>query len=622
MAATGQERRWKERRPDFNHGRRLPDRPERDSQQPHKSVAMAPKSRCLTERRYAARKPLFSTERHASILKKTHPSEDTEQEKTFDSARREEKQQQNFLTGAREAPPPERFHLPHGGVSSSSVWREGLGSPLGVSELQEGSAQRSPPSRPRLTSTVLYPSRAPRLGRSRTARARLGQGGRAEQGGAESKVVPMSPYQANYWACAIPEALPPSPDRHSSSWDPNGDYRALLDYTYPLRPGPVDAEWDCTKLHGDALLLTDPNWQDSGIEPDHLCGSSSLTGLGLSLGGGHRSPDPQAFSESSEAPDSSTLFSRSDPAGLSLDSENGARQRHLPSPSSLCPAFIRSTSLLPRSRGAGGEVDEEFRPLPEQLEELQLLSRQVREATAHLSWESLGSGTTSVLSSIALAETQEDEDEDDREGRRRSRDAVGLREGLSAAQTAADWDSKAWRRSSGAWAEPVGGANQSSLGEVEALAERLGGAALTGNRENQEQGESLMRRIQVFSSLLEQLIQQLYAALGKVDLLAPPTVAEYQESAQQPLTSSVLHAGRLLLSCVDTASPFLGDALLLIERRSGALETHMEDLSSSILSTGDDLTRLNPLHQGRGEEPGPVGVQTAQSSGPYFYLAS
>ncbi|KFW02794.1 Centrosomal protein of 68 kDa, partial [Eurypyga helias] len=46
----------------------------------------------------------------------------------------------------------------------------------------------------------------------------------------------MSSYQADYWACAIPDSLPPSPDRSSPHRDPNKEYEDLLDYAYPLKP--------------------------------------------------------------------------------------------------------------------------------------------------------------------------------------------------------------------------------------------------------------------------------------------------------------------------------------------------------------------------------------------------
>ncbi|XP_045926769.1 centrosomal protein of 68 kDa-like [Micropterus dolomieu] len=103
-----------------------------------------------------------------------------------------------------------------------------------------------------------------------------------------------------------------------------------------------------------------------------------------------------------------------------------------------------------------------------------------------------------------------------------------------------------------------------------------------------------------------------------MERLAAPTVdidsvksslADYQSfqrevSGHQPLTSCVLHTGQLLLSCINTTSPLLRDALLLIERQSGALETHAEHLFSSILSAMDSLTQPSPVQQNREEDQG------------------
>lgn len=702
--------RWKVHLPQFKHSRSFSSPTtkecERDETErardrgPHKSVSMAPTSRYLTDRHYVMRRPLFSAEQYTSILKKTHPQEHTEKEKQLGASRREEIQQHpemNLFTRARAKLTPESFSHSHSDISFLSVAREDLGSPMAASELRASlcheeptfespfpgsrSAQQSlsssilevqrlnTPLRPPLTSTVLYPTYTPRSGYSRPGKTQFRFGGRQGGGGGETKVCSssrpskghaVSPYQANYWACAIPKALPPSPDRLSTGWDPNREYQDLLDYTYPLRPGQV------VKLQEDSLLQTDPNLQDSGIELDHLFSSTSLSGLGLqgtgkrrersSLGVGHRSPDLQAFTNSSDGFPSRTL---TDPVDLSMDSLDTSKTRgeincyksdgHHHQPHELASftstAFIRSTSVLPQSKSVCGEVDEEFWPLPQQLEELQKLSRQVREVTAQLkrpitaSWESLEPRTTSIRSSVTLSEKQEAEDKDEEpevkelEGNNQDTDEGKYetrREEMSAvAQTAADHrDSEAVWRSSAAWVEPVGrGLCRSSLREVEALVEQLCGLGLPGSQrtaqENQEQSDSLMQHIQVFCSHLEQLIRQLYSVSEKMELMAVPTVdidsvklslAEYQSfqrevSSHQPLTSCVLRTGQLLLSCINTTSPFLRDTLLLIERQSGALETHTEHLFSSILSAMDSLTQPKPVQQDREDDPGPVGSQ-------------
>ncbi|XP_042358704.1 centrosomal protein of 68 kDa [Plectropomus leopardus] len=695
MEARGYSQRWKMHFPEFKHSRRSLSPTTRDSERgkterdtdrggTHKSVSMAPTSRYLTDRQYVSRKPLFSGEQYTSILKKTHPQVHTEKEKNVSVSRREENQQHtdmNFLTRPREELTPESFSLSHSDLSPSSSSRKDLDSPMGVSELRSrlnheeptfgspppGSrpARRNllssilevqrpnPPLRPQLTSTVLHPTYSPR-----SEHSRLRLGGRDRVGGPETKIYssgghskghPMSPCQANYWACAIPKALPPSPDRHSADWDPNKEYQDLLDYTYPLRPGQTVCEGDSSRFRGESLLQIDPTLQDSGIELDHLCSSTSLSGFDLSFSVGQRSTDLQGVTRSSDGKPSGTLLSQTDPVGSSSDSldcsnnrdgmsrymfDGCYQQQNTPS-SSTFTAFTRSTSVLPRSRCVGGDVDEEFWPLPEQLVELQLLSRQVREVTAKLSrpvtasWESLELGTTSILSSVTLPEKQEAEYEEDEakdrelEGHQDSDEGKDEqdREERSAAQTASDHRAcEAARQSSGAWEESViVGLNPSGLREVEVLVEQLCDITLPSSQrssqEEQEQSDSLMRHIQVFCSHLQQLIQQLYTVSEKMELLATPIVdmdsvrsslAEFQSfqrevSIHQPLTSSVLHTGRLLLSCIRTMSPLLRDTLLLIERQSGALESHTEHFFSSILSAKDSFTQPGPVQQGREE---------------------
>ncbi|XP_008978852.3 centrosomal protein of 68 kDa isoform X1 [Callithrix jacchus] len=78
-------------------------------------------------------------------------------------------------------------------------------------------------------------------------------------------------FQAEYWACVLPDSLPPSPDRHSPLWNPNKEYEDLLDYTYPLRPRPQ------LPKHLDSRVLADPVLQDSGVDLDSFSVSPAST---------------------------------------------------------------------------------------------------------------------------------------------------------------------------------------------------------------------------------------------------------------------------------------------------------------------------------------------------------
>lgn len=78
--------RWRMHLSEFEHSRRFPSpttkvkvnsergktERARDRGGPHKSVTMAPSFRSLTDRHYVVRRPLFSQEQYASILKNTH----------------------------------------------------------------------------------------------------------------------------------------------------------------------------------------------------------------------------------------------------------------------------------------------------------------------------------------------------------------------------------------------------------------------------------------------------------------------------------------------------------------------------------------------------------------------
>ncbi|KAM8859934.1 centrosomal protein of 68 kDa isoform 1-T3 [Spinachia spinachia] len=626
MGDEGYSPRWKTHLPEFRPGRRRPSPTEERGR--YKGVTMAPRSTYVTGGQYVLRKPLFSAEQHGSILKKTQTQKSTEEEKQSGASR-----QGNILTGRSPDPTLKTFDLP-----GSDIARADPGSPLGVGDLwtglphegppfgspHSGSAQRrvssavlevqrlKPPCRPLLTSTVLYSTCTPGSSSSKIDQTQLRTGDRWRGTGPHSSAedttgLSRSSHQANYWACAIPKALPPSSDRSSAGWDPNREYQALLDYTYPLRPGEVVYDGSSSKLWGDSPLQTDFNLQDSGIELDHLCSSTSLSGLDFSLSAVDGYPDLPGFNKSSDGPD---------PVALSLDwsMHRGGISRFdgRSSASTACP---RSSSLLLHSGCVDGDVYGEFLPLPDQL------SRRVREVTAELSrpvtnsWESLESGTISITPPEkrevgSVVRELEGNNQYTGEGKYRMD-----REDGTATQTVG---------SSGALVEPVrAGLSPSSLREVEVLAEQLCGLALprggTSSQDNLETSDSLMQHIQVFCSHLEQLVEQLYSASDEMELLAAPTVdidsvksslGEFQREVcgHQPLSSRVLDTGRRLLDCINNTSPILRDTLLLIERRCGALECHNKNFFSSILSAMNRLTRPELFEQSPEEDPGPACV--------------
>ncbi|CAG6018106.1 unnamed protein product [Menidia menidia] len=381
--------------------------------------------------------------------------------------------------------------------------------------------------------------------------------------GIPSKGDSMSSYQSNYWTCTLPKSLPPSPDRHSLDWNPNKEYQALLDYTYPLRPEYVEKM--CT-------------------------------------------PKKQTEEEILKVQIASRLTFRVSKPPQMVDS---------PEPQS--PLLI--TGIRPQSEYVCGELDEDFRPLPQKFEVMQQLFRQVKEITVKLSQpgktstRSLDSNTTPFLSTINLLRIQGVEEEDTDEIKEPCIDkqdaSVGNKEEQkSAGQIGACGISATQRTSFATGLEPSeGGPSQSSVREVENLMQKLCGHTLSdsqsNNRRDQSNSCTLMQNIQIFCSHLELLIQQLYAVSQKIEQLATPTVdieslksslAEYQSfhrevSRHQSVTSCVLHTGYQLLSSINSISPFLRDTLLLIERQSDIRQSSTDHFLSSIMSAMDTLTQ-------------------------------
>ncbi|TRY88014.1 hypothetical protein DNTS_028267 [Danionella cerebrum] len=431
----------------------------------------------------------------------------------------------------------------------------------------------------------------------------------------------MSPHQANYWACTIPTSMPPSPNRRSPSWDPEREYQELLDYTYPLRPNMLSM-W--SSLGVDNPLITDPMLQDSGIELDRICSSSTLSSWsqrGTQLGqrnlGVKRSEfhalNPSHF-KSSDGAMSSSLYSSTGQTGCSLESLDGCTEQRghcckggIFSKFGSAPSFISSTRVLPLSDSLD-DLDEEFLRLPEQLEELQVLSQHLRDISEHMSQavttslESLESRITSVRSPTVTFRAQEQFGEERCDEEKEHVSGVPLvnkahldklKESVSRIQMISQ------------------DMNRRNLREVEAVVDRLGKLSIsqlhetirTGQEENETKA-SLVQCLQPFCSNLEELIQWLHTVVEKVEVLSPPEAElesvkasladfkSFQEDVQahKPLTADVVQTGEMLLRCMDSTTPFLKDTLQLIETQSHTLEIHSEYLFSSILSAMDCLT--------------------------------
>ncbi|XP_067277791.1 centrosomal protein of 68 kDa isoform X2 [Pseudorasbora parva] len=673
--------RWKTRIPEFIHsGRSKPlsqrtiekTRPanvqgakdlDKERSGCKKTVTMAPVSRYMTERSlYTMRKPLISTQCQMPILKNSSSAhEDTERigYKADSSKEKDKCLGKESFRSITQVPP---YY-----ISSPALSREDLDTSMNVSDLRLWSCDEnpifnssaakcslsSPPSAslslteppvpkwmstPRSTSHLSsHMSHFTRRVKTRTGEMTdTGRDSLLNTGSSEfySKnhqhgFKHMSPYQANYWACAIPDSMPPSPNRKSPSWDPEKEYQALLDYTYPLRPN-ITGTWGSPDE--DLLLQNDPLLQDSGIELDRFCSSSTLSCLDVSHTGnrqGSCSPGTgrkstefpalnQSRSKSSDGIMSSSLYSSLEQAGLSIESfdcdgKPGIHYRKFGifSPFRSAPTFISSTRILPNPNSQD-DLDEEFLRLPECLQELQVLSQQLRDISDQMSqpviasWESLESEITSVRSpTVQVGKHEplvEERDDEDIEVERGSITEVPLTPEVHLEKA----------KEPAARIQMISrDVNRRNLREVEAIMDQLSGLSMSElqrtiqtDQDEYETQESLMQHIQVFCSNLEKLIQWLHKVVKKVDFLSPPMVelesvkaslADYKSfqeevQAHKPLTADVLHTGEMLLHCMNSASPFLKDTLMLIERQSHTLETHSEFLFSSILSAMDCLT--------------------------------
>ncbi|NWU97247.1 CEP68 protein, partial [Upupa epops] len=444
------------------------------------------------------------------------------------------------------------------------------------------------------------------------------------------RIREMSPYQAKYWACAIPDSLPPSPDRQSPHWNPHKEYEDLLDYAYPLKP------W--YRLGKTAQ----PFFHDSGIGLDSVSISAGGTPRSTSIhsrgrqvqGGGehgHRrsvasterflTPGPGKRGCSGPVlcfeplPLAKFSFTKSDVSGGFA--KDGKTKSDRPS-SSGCPVedgrswcarggrcpnyqgqarsshvFVPTTRVLPLRKEW---EDDEFLSLPPQLRELEQLAQFLSElsltlGTPGLNHQNFPWGNDSrhplLSSGPPFGEAGGGDGKGDVE------DVTGPR--LPRSSQKHSWENT--ELSDWIQRNPLRG-----LQLPTGLQDTLGGTSPCEPRVRRHlksrQSESLAQCIKLFCHQLEELIRWLYSIVDSSSSCVPslPDTESMTASLRRclefrkdlaehrSLTERVLEQGEALLNCMATNSPALKDTLDLIVEQSEALEAHADHVYKSVLA--------------------------------------
>uniref|UniRef100_A0A8D0FW63 Centrosomal protein 68 n=1 Tax=Strix occidentalis caurina TaxID=311401 RepID=A0A8D0FW63_STROC len=434
----------------------------------------------------------------------------------------------------------------------------------------------------------------------------------------------MSSYQADYWACAIPDSLPPSPDRHSPHWNPNKEYEDLLDYAYPLKPRYKLGKMPEPFLHDSGIGL-----DSFSVSPEGTSRSTSIYGRGgqargsgengrwgfvasaerfstptpgkRGCSGAGSSYEPSAAAKTSFTKSTSSCPSRgfakdvmkesAGPGSFGHPAADGRswRTRGSPFPNykgqakSTNNRFLPTTQVLPLRQE--WESDEEFLSLPPRLQELESLAQFLTDLSLTIRMPRHNdrdlprhSDSRQPLSSV-LAPFREAGGRDERGN---IEDCAGLQHPCSSQKPS--------------WG------NTESCGQIHrdprwrlhlptGLRDTLDGTYLheprvKGHLKKSQQSESLAQCIKMFCCQLEELIRWLYNVADITDtaVLFPSQEFRKDVADHRSLTESVLERGEALLDCMASNSPALKDTLGLIAKQSEELETHAEHLYESVLA--------------------------------------
>nr|XP_020659006.1 centrosomal protein of 68 kDa [Pogona vitticeps] len=445
------------------------------------------------------------------------------------------------------------------------------------------------------------------------------------------RIRKMSSFQADYWACAIPDCLPPSPDRQSPHWDPNKEYEDLLDYTYPLRPKhklakkPNDSTVHDSGVDLDSLSVSpesslkfltvqDQEQQTAGIQSTERCSIPSLKKLECPspISRYRLSPvgkvsfmdgDPSAGETGTSGMMTHGLSPRClspDPSGtISLDGRdwNSRGHEYLTERDATSNTFIRSTRMLPLQTDCSG--GEEYLSLPPRLKELEALAQQLTDL------------------SLSLTQPEHQHIQDDFPSLSVKREQRLPKVYGDYASDKSQWEPYCDSCHTSSFREHAeenvlnkqGCKDQDSMPRETAshLAVRClefpGSAIYHVSKEKDNHRDSLAQRIKIFCGQLEELIHRLHKIAEVTGNWIPPrpdiesvktSLQNYLEfkkdlAGHQALTECVLQDGDRLLKHMASDSPVLQSTLGLIAKQSSELENDAGRLHESIVAAMDAL---------------------------------
>ncbi|NWI35424.1 CEP68 protein, partial [Picathartes gymnocephalus] len=449
------------------------------------------------------------------------------------------------------------------------------------------------------------------------------------------RVREISSYQADYWACAIPDSLPPSPDRSSPHWNPNKEYEDLLDYAYPLKPRYKLGRMPEPFLHDSGIGLDSFSASPEGVSRSTCIygragqaqgsrenglwesvasaerfstprpGKSGCSGAGLYY---EPSPIARASFTSSASSYPTRGFAKdvkvesSGPSSLGHPDASGkswaTRGRFWPNYTGQAKStskFLPTTGVLPLRKEWEG--DEEFLSLPPRLQELERLAQFLsnlsltvrRPGHDHHNLPHHSTSRQPLSSRLAPF------------GEARGRDNRGNIEGYDGL-----WQHRSSQKPSWENMESYGWIRRDPLRGLHlpaGLRDTLDEMCLNEQRvkwhpKKSQQSESLVQCVKMFCCQLEELIHWLYTVADVTGSWVPPSPDAESVSASlhrylefrkdvadhRSLTESVLERGEALLDCMASNSPALKDTLGLIAKQSEELESHAEHLYESILA--------------------------------------